>query len=249
MRKILLVLILLAAMAIAVPAGAQIINTATGLAATIKDNNQNQNTNLNTDVNTNVNTNVFTPINANIQGQQQGQLQGQMQGQGQLQGQANFQNISPSQSVSFNSPTQLLGINVPGMPEINFGNGQFEEATSKFPGFDSGIKKLDIGKDIVVKLVSYCANEKFKGFYGTVLDELKSALKEYKGNAKNLRYQIWRADAQKTITGGVNGSGVGSALSPAGSTGGGGGGVTGISVGGTKAQPLFTIIIVEVKSA
>ena len=243
MRKILLVLILLAAMAMAVPAGAQIINTATGLAATIKDNNQNQNTNLNTDVNTNVNT--FVPVNTNIQGQQQGQLQGQMQGQGQLQGQANFQNISPEQTVVFKSPTQLLPMPSQIIPEINFGSGKMVDATASLPNFAIyGIKKL--GAESIREVLNVNANVKFKNLYEAILSDAKDIANGGKKTLSDVRYQIVRAEAQKTWTVGANlGAGT-SILSSTGASGGSGAGSLGPAWGGTKADDLFTIIFVKV---
>jgi hypothetical protein len=245
--KKMLFLTLALVLALSVPAFAQIINTATGLAATIKDNNQNQNTNLNTDVNTNVNTNVFTPINANsnIQGQQQGQLQGQMQGQGQLQGQANFQNISPSQSVSFNSPTQLLPLPSQIIPEINFGSGKMIDATASLPNFAIyGIKK--IGAESIREVLNVNANVKFKNLYEAILSDAKDIANGGKKTLSDVRYQIVRAEAQKTWTLGANlGAGT-SILSSTGASGGSGAGSLGPAWGGTKADDLFTIIFVRV---
>jgi len=235
--SILLILIL------AVPGFAQITNVATGLAATIKDNNQNQNTNLNTDVNTNVNT--FVPVNTNIQGQQQGQLQGQFQGQGQLQGQANFQNISPSQNVSFKSPTQLLPMPSQIIPEINFGSGKMVDATASLPNFAIyGIKKL--GAESIREVLNVNANVKFKNLYEAVLSDAKDIANGGKKTLSDVRYQIVRAEAQKTWTVGANlGAGT-SILSSTGASGGSGAGSLGPAWGGTKADDLFTIIFVKV---
>jgi len=243
MRRLILAVALVLVMA--VPAFAQITNVATGLAATIKDNNQNQNTNLNTDVNTNVNT--FVPVNTNIQGQQQGQLQGQMQGQGQLQGQVNVndQVIAPKQVVLFQAPTPLLGTPSQSVPELNFGNGRMSDATSGLPNFAIyGIGKL--GKESIREVISVNANVKFKKLYKEILADAKAIAGNGSKTFKDIRYQVIRSEANKSWATGGNIGGGGSGLLATGLGGGAGAGAVVPQWGGTKADDLFTIIFVRV---
>lgn len=210
------------------PAFAQIINTATGLGSpSIKDNNQNQNTNLNTDVNTNTNVNTFIPVNTNIQGQ------------------ANFQNISPEQTVTFKSPTQLLAPPSQGLSELNFGNGKMTDAKSTLPKFAIyGIKYLE--GEAVREVLSVNANVKFKNLYASILDDAKNIAAAKGFKSSEVRLQVIRAEAQKTWASGGNLGGAGSGVALSGLAGGSMAGSIIPQWGGTKADDLFTIIFVKV---
>ena len=231
MRKYVFALILVLVMA--VPAFAQIVNTATGLAATIKDNNQNQNTNLFTPVN------VFTPVNANsnIQGQQQGQIQGQEMN--------NKQNIAPVQEVNIKSPAPLLNTPSQSVPELNFGTGRMKDVTYTIPNFAIyGIKKY--AGEFILDVMNVNANVKFKNYYKAVLSDAKDLASAKGFKSAEVRIQVICAEAQKTWTSGGNLGGAGSALSSSGLSGASGGASIIPQFGGTKADDLFTIIFVKV---
>lgn len=189
--------------------------------------NTNINTPVDTNVNTNTNLNTFVPtnLNSNIQGQQQGQgqVQGQMQDQGQFQGQNNKQVIAPKQTVLFESPTPLLNFPSQLVPELNFGNGRMIDATKSLPKFAIyGIKPLDIDKEMISAVLNVNANVKFKKLYQAVLDDAKAVANGGKKTLTDVRYQIIRAEAQKTWTTGGNFGGAGSGLASSGLSGGSG---------------------------
>jgi hypothetical protein len=207
--------------------------------------NTNDNTNLN--VNTNVfdPKNTFNPTNTNIQGQKQSQKQQQQQGQFQGQSQNNKQTIAPVQQVLFESPTPLLNTPSQSVPELNFGNGRMIDATKGLPNFAIfGIKPL--GAEPIREVLSVNANVKFKKLYQAVLDDAKDVANGGKKTLTDVRYQIIRAEGQKSWTTGGNLGGAGSALSASGLSGASGAGSIVPQWGGTKADDLFTIIFVKV---
>lgn len=161
-------------------------------------------------------------------------------------GQSQFGYVAPKQTVIFKSPTQLLGVNTPGFSELNFGNGAFEEVTKRFP-FATKVQEFDASKHKIKKVIKIVANEKFKNFYEEALDVLAYTEKKYAKNISTVAYQAWKADAQKTLQGGFNLSAITSFISNLGTSGGGGGAVTGMQGGNTKAQPLWTIVAVEIE--
>lgn len=241
MRKFVFALIIMSVFVLSGTASAQIVNTATGLAATIKDNNQNQNTNLFTPVN------VFTPVNANsnIQGQQQGQIQGQ--GQGQFQGQNNDQVIAPNQQLTINAPKRVAVGTAPqdsGQSELNFIAPNERDVTVVMPAFGCGtIKKLDAKTDCIIEVIWQSDDIKFKNLYKEVLKGVRSDA--VTKSTVPVRYQIWEAASTKSWTtgGNLSGNGIGqtgTALI---------GGSAGIfpQIGRSKSSNLYTIIFVQVQ--
>ncbi len=228
-------------------AGGSITNTATATGGAggnatatvgdIKNTNVNANVNKVGIKNTNANFNSNVGINSQEQGQKQGQLQGQFQGQGQGQGQMN------NWSQTFEAPKAGVGVGTvmpgQGVPELNFGNGRFYDVTKTLPKFAIfGILPLG-GNDTIMEVLSVNANVKFKNLYKELLSDAKKA-----ANGKTIRFQVFCAEAQKTwTTGGNLGAGGAGAI-------GQGAGAAGASIvpqfGGTKADPLFTIIFVRV---
>lgn len=197
--------------------------------------------------NKNINVNKPTFNNANIQGQKQGQKQQQQQGQIQGQGQEmnNKQVIAPKQVVLFESPTPLLISPSQNVPELNFGNGRMIDATKSLPNFAIfGIKPL--GAEAIREVLSVNANVKLKKLYQAILDDAKDVANGGKKTLTDVRYQVIRAEGQKSWTTGGNLGGAGSALSSSGLSGASGAGSIIPQWGGTKADDLFTIIFVRV---
>jgi len=208
-----------------------------------------------TDVNINKNViekGAVKNDNVNIQGQKQDQKQKQQQGQaqGQQQKMNNDQTIAPVQTtdIVIEAPKQnLLGLPSQSVPEMNFGNGKMLDATSKLPNFAIyGIKPLK--DEAIMEVISIAANIKFKNLYKKVLDDAKSicALPRTVQSGANIRYQIIRAEAQKSWSTGGNIGGGGSGLASNGLGAGSGAGSLIPSWGGTKADDLFTVIFVKV---
>lgn len=192
------------------------------------------------------NKNVNVNKNTNIQGQKQGQSQKQSQGQGQFQGQNNEQSIAPIQEVTFKSPTQLLPPPSQSVPELNFGNGKMFDATDKLPNFAIfGIKALKA--EAIKEVLSVNANIKFKKLYQAVLEDAAKVVNSKDcGATCDVRYQIIRAEAQKSWNTGGNVGGAGSGLATSGLGGGSGAASIIPNWGGTKADDLFTVIFVRV---
>lgn len=255
MKKYLVALILVLAMAY--PAFAQVnvgTGNQTGGALSIQNKDIDiGNLNNNQNTNTNSNTNVNNLTNTQSQGQNQAQSQSQSQRMRQNQNQtaiseseakakSQANNLGNTQTIE--SPQNLLGSPNVFLPPLYFGNGRMEDVTELLPPFAIyGIKPLAKGEMISAVIVSD-ANIKFKNLYQTVLDDGKKA--SGKGKADNLRIQIIRAQGQKTWTMGLNAAGAGSGLSPTGLGGGAGAGGIGPQWGGTKADDLFTVLIVQV---
>lgn len=195
--------------------------------------------------NTNTNTNLNSNLNTNVQDQKQKQQQGQQQGQIGINVQDQFGYVAPVQEVTFISPQQLLGLPSQSIPELNFGNGRMIDATSTLPNFAIyGIKKL--GSEMIVAVLSVNANVKFKNLYKAVLEDAKDVANGGKKTLADVRYQVVRAEAQKSWTTGGNLGGGGSGISSSGLGGGSGAGSLIPQWGGTKADDLFTIIFVKV---
>ena len=205
--------------------------------------------------NTNVNVNVNDPTfnNRNViergaikntnkqdQKQQQGQMQGQKQGQdqGQQQGQNNEQTIAPTQTVTIKTEKPFVNIPSVGTPELNFGNGRMLDASKMLPKF-KGVTLLKDG-DVIHTVVDMVANVPFKKLYKTIL----RLSNENVVQAPYMRFQIIRAEGQKSWTSGGSLSGGGTGV--VGATGMAGGGSLIPSIGGTKAHDLFTILVVNV---
>jgi len=205
--------------------------------------------------NKNINVNKNTNIGINKQGQKQGQSQGQDQGQSQsnaftptnVQGQNNDQVVAPEQTVIIKSPVQLPNIPSSSVPELNFGNGRMYDTTKTLPNFAIfGIRSLG-GNDMIMEVLNVNANVKFKNLYKAILSDAKDVANGGKKTLVNVRYQVIRAEAQKSWhTGGSLGGG-GSGVSTTGLSGGAGAGSIVPSFGGTKADDLFTIIFVQVQ--
>lgn len=216
----------------------------------------------NTDVNINKNViekGAVKNDNVNIQGQKQDQKQKQQQGQvqGQQQKMNNDQVIAPIQdtNILIEAPKQnLLGLPSQSVPEMNFGNGKMLDATAKLPNFAIyGIKPLK--DEAIMEVISVTANIKFKNLYKKVLDDAKSICANGGNTVKlprpaqsgiNIRYQIIRAEAQKSWSTGGNLGGGGSGLAANGLGAGSGAGSLIPSWGGTKADDLFTVVFVRV---
>ena len=228
------------------------VGNVSGGTATINDNSKTYNTNTNTNLNTNINnnnisnkidnknTNMNTNMNfnnlSNRQSQGQGQSQKQRQGQDQGQSQFGYVNIESPQAL-LPSPNVIV-------PPLYFGNGRMEDATSGLPTFALyGITPLLRG-EVIMEVISVNANVKFKNLYETILDDAKAA----SGKGKAIRYQVIRAQGQKTWTFGANLAGAGSAL-PSINNGASGMGGIGPQWGGTKADDLFTVIFVKVATS
>ncbi|MCZ7405026.1 MAG: hypothetical protein O8C67_08860 [Candidatus Methanoperedens sp.] len=199
--------------------------------------NKNTNTNLNTNLNSNTNKMDNKNTNTNIQGQQQGQMQGQSQ--------STKNSNNAKQTVLFESPTPLLIAPSQNVPELNFGNGRMIDATKSLPNFAIyGIKKL--GDEAIREVLNVNANVKFKNLYKAILDDAKGVANGGKKTLSDVRYQVIRAEGQKSWTTGGNLGGAGSALSTTGLSGASGAGSIIPQWGGTKADDLFTIIFVKV---
>lgn len=246
LMSLILALIFMAAPALADPPSGGVHDviqnnnqTATGGAggsATVGDiSNRNTNTNFNTNLNTNSNYNSNRNENRNTnlnvnEGNRQGQGQAQGQGQGQSQ-------LNEGNKVNIENPQQYLAIPSVGVAELNFGNGNMVLNIAKaLPKF--GIPLLT-PEDEIKEIVDITANVPFKKLYKTIL-EMK---KDQEPLGYNVKIQIVMMEGQKSWTTGGSVSGAGSYVGNAGSAG----SASLIpSVGGTKAQPLFTIILVKV---
>lgn len=149
------------------------------------------------------------------------------------------------QTVLFKTPTQLLNLPSQGVPELNFGNGRMIDATKTLPNFAIyGIKAL--GAEAIREVLSVNANVKFKKLYQAILDDAKSVANGGKKTLADVRYQVIRAEGQKSWTTGGNLGGGGSALSSSGLSGASGAGSIIPQWGGTKSDDLFTIIFLKV---
>ncbi len=182
----------------------------------------------------------FRPTNNNFNSQKNVDIQGQIG----INKQNNEQVIAPNQEVTINTPRALLPI-VPGsVPELNFGNGKMTDETKKLPAFAiGGITPL--AGETIVDVLDVNANVKFKNLYKEILSAGKKIAQS--NPAGTVKYQVIRAEAQKTWNTGGNIGGAGSGLM---TSGGAGGSVNLIpSFGGTKADDLFTIIFVKVYTA
>jgi len=147
--------------------------------------------------------------------------------------------------VSFKSPTQLMSTPFHAVPELNFGAGKMKDVTRDLPNFAIyGIKPL--GAEPIREVVNVNANVKFKNLYQAILDDAKDIAGNGSKTFKDLRYQVVRAEAQKSWTLGGNVVGGTSLLSATGQSGAAGSGGLGPQWGGTKADDLFTIIFVRV---
>lgn len=207
--------------------------------ATLNDNSRTYNTN------TNLNTNAQgqNQNQGQLQDQQQGQIQGQLQGQKQTN--VNDQVIAPNQEVTFKSPTQLLAPPSQGVPELNFGNGKMKDVTGELPNFAMyGIKRL--GTEPILRVLNVNANVKFKNLYKEILEDAKDVVNGNGNHSSDIRYQVIRAEAQKSWTTGGNIGGAGSGVATSGLAGGSMAGSVIPQWGGTKADDLFTIIFVRV---
>ena len=173
--------------------------------------------------------------NTNINGQHQGQVQGQLQGQNQEIN--NGQVISPFQSIVIEAQKRAyLGAPSVGVPELNFGNGKIIlDIAKSLPKF--GIPILEPTDD-VKELLDITANIKFKNLYKTILG-MKKALMPL---CYNVKVQVVMMEGQKSWTSGGSLSGAGSYVGTAGSAA---SGSLIPSWGGTKADPLFTVIMVK----
>jgi hypothetical protein len=157
----------------------------------------------------------------------------------------NKQTIAPVQQVLFESPTPLLNTPSQSVPELNFGNGKMIDATKGLPNFAIyGIAPL--GSEAIMEVINVNANVKFKNLYKAILSDAKDIGTSKGFKSANVRYQVIRAEAQKTWTTGGNIGGAGSMLSTSGLSGGSGAGSIVPQFGGTKADDLFTIIFVKV---
>jgi hypothetical protein len=134
------------------------------------------------------------------------------------------------------------------VPELNFGNGRMKDATKELPNFAIfGIKAL--GSEAIMEVLNVNANVKFKNLYQSIIDDAKSVASAKGFRSEATRYQVIRAEAQKTWTTGGNLGGAGSGLSSTGLGGASGAGSIIPQWGGTKADDLFTIIYVKVATA
>lgn len=208
------------------------------LSPSAESNSTNLNTNLNTNTNVNTNVNTSAVIGSG------NSMQGQMQGQGQLQGQINEGN---NNSINIEAQKQnLVGLpSLGSVPELNFGNGKMTDATTQLPNFAIyGIKPLK--SEAISEVLSVNANVKFKKLYAAVLKDARSVASNGGKTLSDIRYQVIRAEAQKSWnTGGSIGGGA-SGLANNGLGGGAGAASLVPSFGGTKADDLFTIIFVKV---
>jgi hypothetical protein len=189
---------------------------------------------INANANTNTNVNTNTQIGVNTQGQIQGQ--GQSQNNGQV--------ISPSQNINIEARTPLMGVPSHAVPELNFGQGKMKDVTRDLPNFSLyGIKPL--GSEPIRQVVDVTANVKFKRLYRKILFTAKDIVANG-ANTKEIRYQVIKAEAQKSWSTGGNLGGGSSVLSSTGLVGGAGSAGLIPQWGGTKADDLFTIIFVRV---
>jgi hypothetical protein len=187
-------------------------------------------------------------VGINAQKQQQGQMQGQQQKQGQIQGQQmnNKQVIAPRQEITFEAPKAGVGVGTvlpgQGVPELNFGAGSMKDVTLNMPKF-AIYGYLPYRGETISEVLSVTANVKFKNLFKVILEDAKAlADKGYKSG--EVKILVFMADAQKSwTTGGNLGAG------GAGAIGTGGASLGGSIVpqwGGTKADPLGTVIYVKV---
>jgi hypothetical protein len=196
-----------------------------------------QNSNSNLNVNTNVFNaeNTFKPVNTNKQNQEQGQAQRQNMN--------NKQTIAPVQEV--NTPQALLPPPSQYVPSLSFGNGRMKDVTKELPNFAIyGIKELAF--EPIREVLDVSANIKFKNLYKEVLEISKAIAGRKDFKASETRYQIIRAEAQKSWATGGNLGGAASSLSSTGLSGVSAAGSVVPTWGGTKADDLFTVIIVRV---
>ena len=186
--------------------------------------------------------NVNIGINAQKQQMKQGQIQGQIQGQEMN----NKQVIAPKQSIVIEAPKAGVGVGTvlpgQGVPELNFGAGSMRDVTLNMPKF-AIYGFLPYSGETIMEVLNVNANVKFKRVFNVILDDAKKiAKKGYKNG--DVKILVFMAEAQKTwTTGGNLGAG------GAGTIGTGAASLGGSIVpqwGGTKADPLFTIIFVKV---
>lgn len=215
------------------PTIAPVITVKPEINTDIKNTNTNVgiNTNINDVKNTNSNTiakDAIKNTNTNINGQTQGQVQGQNNGQ----------EIAPVQTTTIITERPFVQIPTVGVPEMNFGNGRMVDASKMLPKF-KGVALLKDG-DTIHTVVDVVANVPFKKLYKTIL----TLAKDNAVQAPYMRFQIIRAEGQKSWTTGGALSGGGSGMQGASGVAGGGSLIP--SIGGTKAHDLFTIVVVNV---
>jgi len=186
------------------------------------------------------------------QKQQQGQIQGQQQGQNNNQvispeqnnnqnnKQNNKQNNTQKTDILIEAPKQaLLGVPMVGVAELNFGAGKVDwNFATSLPRI--GIPELKPSEVVKEVLESTC-NVKFKNYLSTALKMKKAQMPL----GYNVRLIVVKAEAQKSWTTGGALSGGGSGINNAG-IGSAAGGSLVPSFGGTKADDLYTIIIVKI---
>jgi len=199
-------------------------NTATIQTGAVKVDNKNTNTNFNTNLNSNDNKN--TNINEGNK-QKQGQEQGQSQ-------------VNEGNTVSIVNERALLAIPTAGVPEVNFGAGKMDW------NFGTLLPKVGItvltSNDVVKEVLDTTANIKAKNLLPTLLKMKKAQMPL----CYNVRLIIIKAEAQKSWTTGGSMSGGGSGISPQG-VGSAAGASLVPSFGGTKADDLYTAILVKIE--
>lgn len=187
------------------------------------------------DTNINIGGGLFSKTLSPEQNQNQGQLQGQDQKQGQVQGQNNDQEIAPVQTVTIKTERPLVAIPTTSIPELNFGNGHMIDVGKMLPKF-KGVTLLKDG-DTIHTVVDVVANVPFKKLYKTIL----ALAKDHTVQNSYMRFQVIRAEGQKSWNFGVPLSGGGSNTA-----GIAGSASSATSIGGTKAHNLFTVMVVNV---
>jgi len=201
---------------------ATIGNVSTG---SITDNSKTYNTNTNMNVNSNDSSAIG--VKGDVK---QGQI---------------AINEGNTTDIDIKTPQALLGLPSQSVPELNFGNGKMTDATGALPAFAIyGIKPLK--GEMIKEVLSVNANVKFKNLYKSVLEDAAGVANGGKKTLADVRYQIIRAEAQKSWHTGGNMGGGGSGLASSGLGGGSGAGSLIPSWGGTKADDLFTVIFVKV---
>jgi hypothetical protein len=119
------------------------------------------------------------------------------------------------------------------------------DATNSLPNFAIyGIRKL--GVEMITDVLSVNANVKFKNLYKSILGDAREVANGGRKTLTDVRYQIVRAEAQKSWNTGGNIGGGGTGVASSGLGGGSGAGSLIPQWGGTKADDLFTIIFVKV---
>jgi len=159
----------------------------------------------------------------------------------QKQQQNNEQVIAPSQSIVIEAPKQaLVQIPMAGTPELNFGAGKMDwNFATLLPKIGVDVLK---STDVVKVVLDTTANIKAKNLLPTLLKMKKAQMPL----CYNVRLIIIKAEAQKSWnTGGVM-SGGSSGLSATG-VGSAVGGSLVPSFGGTKADDLYTAILVKIE--